>query len=115
LEAELTEWQEKAEQLHELGAPMVSITDHANLLLGQDVGIIGEKQRQFLQQIKANVERMSGLLNDLLNVATIDAGRDSLSPEPVNVVNVICPVQRAQTGGATRYVPRTAGGTRGSR
>ncbi len=119
LEAELTEWQEKAEQLarsqadlqtqlaqtqaapsagqsemivaliHELGAPMVSITDHANLLLGQDVGIIGEKQRQFLQQIKANVERMSGLLNDLLNVATIDAGRDSLSPEPVNVVNVI--------------------------
>ena len=119
LEAELTEWQEKAEQLarsqadsqmqltqtqaalsagqsemivaliHELGIPMTSITDHIDLLLDEAVGIIGEKQRQSLQQVKANVERMSGLLNDLLDVATVDAGRDSLSPELVDVVNVI--------------------------
>lgn len=102
LEAELTEWQEKAEQLgrsqadlqmqltqaraapsagqcemivaliHELGIPMTSIADHIDLLLGENVGIIGEKQRRSLQQVKANVERMSRLLNDLLNVATID-------------------------------------------
>ena len=119
LEAELTEWQEKAEQLgrsqadlqmqltqaraapsagqcemivaliHELGIPMTSITDHTDRLLGEAVGIISDKQRQFLQQVKANVERMSRLLNDLLNVATIDAGQDSLSQEPVNIVNVI--------------------------
>jgi signal transduction histidine kinase len=75
--------------IHELSTPMNSITGYTDLLLGESVGILGEKQRQFLQRIKANIERMDGLLSDLVKVAAIDAGQISLVPEPVDVINVI--------------------------
>lgn len=74
---------------HELRTPMTSIAGYTDLLLSEAVGIIGEMQRQFLQRVKANIERMGRLLDDLIKVTSIDAGRVSLSPEPVNLVGVI--------------------------
>jgi signal transduction histidine kinase len=73
----------------ELRSPMTSIGGYADLLLGESVGILGAMQRQFLQRVKANVERMGGLLNDLIGVAAIDAGRVKLEPEPIDAVEVI--------------------------
>jgi len=75
--------------IHELRTPMTSITGYTDLLLGESVGILGETQRQFLQRVKANIERMGGLLDDLVKVAAIDTGRVSLSPEPVDFIRVI--------------------------
>ena len=75
--------------IHELRTPMNSVTGYTDLLLGESVGILGEMQRQFLQRVKANIERMGGLLNDLVKVSAIDAGQVSLSPEPVDLINVI--------------------------
>jgi len=75
--------------IHELRTPMTSIAGYADLLLGEAVGIIGEMQRQFLQRVKANIERMGRLLDDLIKVTAIDAGRVLLSPEPVNIIAVI--------------------------
>ena len=75
--------------IHELRTPMSSITGYTDLLLNEAVGIIGETQRQFLQRVKANIERMGRLLDDLIRVTAIDAGQVSLSPEPVNIVGVI--------------------------
>ena len=75
--------------IHELSTPMNSITGYTDLLLGESVGILGETQRQFLQRIKANIERMDGLLRDLVKVTAIDAGQISLSPESVDLINVI--------------------------
>jgi len=73
----------------ELRTPMTSIAGYTDLLLGESVGILGAMQRQFLQRVKANVERMSSLLNDLIGVAAIDAGRIRLEPEPIDAVEVI--------------------------
>lgn len=75
--------------IHELRTPMTSINGYTDLLMGEAVGILGETQRQFLQRVKANIERMGGLLDDLVKVVAIDTGRDSLSPEPVNLTDVI--------------------------
>jgi signal transduction histidine kinase/GAF domain-containing protein len=75
--------------IHELSTPMNSITGYTDLLLSESVGILGEMQRQFLQRVKANIERMDGLLNDLVKVAAIDAGQISLAPEPVHLIDVI--------------------------
>ena len=75
--------------IHELSTPMNSITGYIDLLLGESVGILGEMQRQFLQRVKANIERMEGLLNDLVKVTAIDAGEISLAPEPVDLIKVI--------------------------
>jgi signal transduction histidine kinase len=75
--------------IHELRTPMTSIIGYTDLLVGEAVGILGETQRQFLQRVKANIARMERLLDDLIKTTTIDAGRASLSPEPVNIISVI--------------------------
>jgi signal transduction histidine kinase/GAF domain-containing protein len=75
--------------IHELRTPMTSITGYTDLLLSESAGILGEMQHQFLQRINANIERMGGLLNDLVKVAAIDAGQISLSPESVDLIDVI--------------------------
>jgi len=75
--------------IHELRTPMTSITGYTDLLLRESVGILGETQRQFLQRVKANIERMGGLLNDLVKITTMETGQASLSPEPVDLINII--------------------------
>ncbi len=73
----------------ELRTPMTSIIGYVDLLLGESVGVIGKMQRKFLQRVKANVERMDGLLNDLIGIAAIDAGQLQLNPAPLNIAKII--------------------------
>ena len=87
----------------ELRTPMTSITGYTDLLLGESVGILGAMQRQFLQRVKANIERMGGLLNDLIGVAAIDTGQIRLEPEPIDAVEVI---EEAIMGSAAQYRDR---------
>ncbi|MDY7076116.1 MAG: ATP-binding protein [Chloroflexota bacterium] len=75
--------------VHDLRTPMTSITSYVNLLLGESVGILGEMQRQLLQRVNANIERINGLLEDLVKVTTIDPRQASLLPESVDLLNVI--------------------------
>lgn len=73
----------------ELRTPMTSITGYTDLLLGESVGGIGEMQRKFLQRIKANIERMGAMLNDLIGVTAIDAGQLEIRPSVVDMAEVI--------------------------
>jgi signal transduction histidine kinase/GAF domain-containing protein len=73
----------------ELRTPMTSITGYTDLLLGESVGMIGEMQRKFLQRIKANIERMGGMLSDLIGVTAIDAGQLEIRPTVVDMAEVI--------------------------
>lgn len=73
----------------ELRTPMTSITGYTDLLLGESVGMIGEMQRKFLQRIKANIERMGSMLNDLIGVTAIDAGQLEIRPGVVDMAEVI--------------------------
>lgn len=73
----------------ELRTPMTSIIGYTDLLLGESVGLIGDIQRKFLQRIKANIERMQGMLNDLIGVTAIDSGRLEIRPTTLNMSAVI--------------------------
>lgn len=73
----------------ELRTPMTSITGYTDLLLGESVGFIGEMQRKFLQRIKANIERMGSMLNDLIGVTAIDAGQLEIRPVAIDLAEVI--------------------------
>ncbi len=73
----------------ELRTPMTSIVGYTDLLLGESVGILGEGQRKFVQRIKANVERLNSLMNDLIGIMVIDAGRIELTAESVDITRVI--------------------------
>ena len=78
-----------ASLVHELRTPITSINGYTELLLNEEVGILGATQRQFLLRVMANIERTGPLLDDLLRVTAIDAGRISIAPEPVDMIGVI--------------------------
>jgi len=73
----------------ELRTPMTSIVGYTDLLLGESVGLIGDMQRKFLQRIKANIERMGSLLNDLISVTAIDAGQLQIHPTVLDIGSTI--------------------------
>jgi signal transduction histidine kinase len=63
---------------HELKTPLTSIAGYADTLM--DSGIDAETQRRFLGTIIANARRMQQLVDDLLDLSRIEAGR--WSPQP---------------------------------
>jgi signal transduction histidine kinase len=78
-----------ASLIQELRTPMTSITGYTELLLEEKVGILGESQHQFLLRIEANIKRMEALLNDLIKATDVDAGQVDLTPEPVDLGDVL--------------------------
>ncbi len=76
-------------QANEFRTPMTSITGYTDLLLGEQGGLLTEMQRQFLERVKANVEQLGQLLNDLIRLASPDARRVELAPKPVDIITVI--------------------------
>jgi signal transduction histidine kinase len=50
----------------ELRQPMASIVGYTDLLLGESVGILGALQRKFLERVKVSTERMSSLIEELV-------------------------------------------------
>jgi signal transduction histidine kinase len=52
-------------------------------------GDLNERQRDFLAVISNNVDRMAGLVNDLLDVSRIEAGRIRLEVRDVQMSDVI--------------------------
>jgi len=58
-------------------------------VLHSAVGGINDQQRDFLQVVRSNVERMSALVSDLSDVARIETGRLQLDPLPLPVAGYI--------------------------
>ncbi len=78
-----------ASLVQELRTPMTSINGYTDLLLGESVGILGAMQRQFLQRVKANIERMDAMLQDLIGITAIETGQIKIEPESIEVSEVI--------------------------
>jgi len=72
----------------ELRQPMSSIVGYTDLLLGESVGILGALQRKFVERIKSSTERIGNLIDDMIQVTTLETGLNVLKPEPVDL-NVI--------------------------
>ncbi|PWH16927.1 MAG: hypothetical protein DDG60_03265 [Anaerolineae bacterium] len=73
----------------ELRQPMSSIIGYADLLLGESVGILGALQRKFIERIRASTERIGSLIDDLIQITTLETGLMSLKPEPVDLNLII--------------------------
>ena len=69
----------------ELRQPMSSIVGYSDLLLGESVGILGALQRKFVERIKGSTERIGNLIDDLIQVTTLETGLNELKPEPVDL------------------------------
>jgi PAS domain S-box-containing protein len=73
---------------HELRTPMTSIKGYADLILNGAAGPVSETQMQFLRVIRNNVERLATLVNDLLDLSRIEAGRVKLNLLPLHMDEV---------------------------
>jgi len=74
---------------HELRTPMTSIKGYVKLLLMGAVGVLAEEQQNFLSVIDSNVDRLTILVNDLLDISRIESGRIALSPCVLQVEDII--------------------------
>ena len=74
---------------HELRTPMTSIKGYADLLLLGAAGDISDQQQRFLETIKQNADRLSILVNDLLDISRIDQGRMELRFTTVEVKDLL--------------------------
>ncbi len=60
---------------HELRTPLATIKEFSGILADQIAGPLTKSQEDFLGIIKANVERLARIIDDLLDMAKIEAGR----------------------------------------
>lgn len=74
---------------HELRTPMTSIKGYADLLLMGAAGVLEGDQRSFLTIIKSNADRLTMLVDDLLDISRIESGRMVLSPKVMRVDGVV--------------------------
>jgi len=73
----------------ELRQPMSSIVGYTDLLLGESVGILGALQRKFIERIKTSTERIGNLIDDLIQITTLESNLAGLNPEPVDLNLII--------------------------
>lgn len=73
---------------HELRTPMTPIKGYIEFLLMGGAGDLNDKQMEFMQTIKHNTDRLSILVNDLLDVSRIEAGKIALSKQPLDMNEV---------------------------
>ncbi|MFZ5818646.1 MAG: ATP-binding protein [Chloroflexota bacterium] len=73
----------------ELRQPMSSVVGYTDLLLGESVGVLGSLQRKFVERIKSSSQRIGSLIDDMIQVTTLESGLMELNPEPVDLNLII--------------------------
>src|SRR3989440_9953361 len=77
---------------HELRTPLTAIYGFAETLLRQDVLFGEEERRTFLRYIASESGRLTEIVDQLLNVARLDAGDLQVEPERIDVGSVVSEV-----------------------
>lgn len=80
---------------HELRTPLTSIKNSIDILLSGRCGENTPASEKFLTMAKQNVKRLSGIINDLLDISKIEAGKMDFHFNPVNINSVIAYVKSA--------------------
>src|SRR6185312_11069954 len=65
---------------HEFRTPLNSILALTRLLLGQTDGVLTPEQQTQMHFIRKSAEDLSELVNDLLDLARVEAGKTTVSP-----------------------------------
>ena len=74
---------------HELRTPLTSIKNSLDIMLSGKTGDITNIQDNFLNIAKRNVDRLSGIINDLLDLSKIEAGKMDYRFKPLNILDPI--------------------------
>ena len=87
---------------HELRTPLTSVIGFVELLLKSQIGAISEEQRSALDIVYQESNRLKNLIDDLLELSRISAGRTNLtySPTPLHdfLKSIVASFQPLATG-----------------
>lgn len=85
---------------HEFRTPLTPIKGFTDLLLMGAAGTLTEKQVEMMSKIKSNVERLSVLVNDVLDISKLDANLVEMKMQYVNLNEIIAPIVERIAGRA---------------
>ncbi|MDP9131701.1 MAG: MASE1 domain-containing protein, partial [Nitrospirota bacterium] len=74
---------------HELRTPLTSIKGFAENLLQGLAGSLNEKQNYYLSRIQHNADRLTRMLNELLDLSKIEAGKMELRPALLSLQDLV--------------------------
>jgi protein-histidine pros-kinase len=86
-----------ANMSHELRTPLNAVIGFAQLLVDGKVGLLNPDQKEFISDILTSGQHLHQLVNDMLDLAKIEAGKMELEPETFSVKKVtdeVCAVMR---------------------
>jgi PAS domain S-box-containing protein len=92
-----------ANMSHELRTPLNAILGFTEILHGGKAGPIVPQQREFLEDILTSSRHLLQLINDVLDLAKVEAGKMEFRPERVDVMAVV---------GEVRDILRSIAGTK---
>lgn len=73
----------------ELRQPLSSVVGYADLLLSESVGVLNSLQRKFVERVKSSTQRIGSLIDDMIQVNTLELGLVDLKPEAVDLNLII--------------------------
>src|SRR5690606_14785565 len=74
---------------YELRSPLTNIIGFADLLAGSEGGSLNERQRAYINYIRASSVTLGVLIDNILDLASVDAGIAELRPELLDVVTLV--------------------------
>jgi two-component system, sensor histidine kinase and response regulator len=81
-----------ANMSHELRTPLNAIIGFAQLMHDGKVGAVSAQHQEYLGDILGSARHLLQLINDILDLSKVEAGKMEFSPEPVNVKRIISEV-----------------------
>jgi signal transduction histidine kinase len=83
-----------ASMSHELRTPINALLGYASLMLEGVFGVISGDQREAMERSRAAADHLLTLVNDILDLAKIEAGKMPLIREPVAIAEVVTEVSQ---------------------
>ena len=74
---------------HELRTPLTAIKGSVDLLLREVPGALNEKQAHYLSRVRSNTQHLAGLINDLLDLSRIEAGKVELKATRISLGGLV--------------------------
>jgi signal transduction histidine kinase len=80
---------------HELRTPLNSVIGFSNILLKNKLTSLSIAEIGYVERIKSNGTQLLGLVNDLLDLAKIEAGKITLELAPVSLFDLVHDVRQS--------------------
>jgi signal transduction histidine kinase len=68
---------------HELRTPLASIKSSIDILNTEAPGKLSDDQKMFIKRVKANIDRLARLINDVLDLSKLEAGKMVMNLVPI--------------------------------